>query len=48
LRGKFSIRYDELVREGMGENPAAEKEAGKRGNPKQSKARLLLERLEGY
>jgi transposase len=31
LRDKFSIRYDELVREGMGKNPAAVKEAGTRG-----------------
>jgi transposase len=32
----------------MGKNPAAVKEAGKRGKAKQSKARLLLERLLGY
>jgi transposase len=48
LGRKFSERYDELVREGMEQNPHAEKEAGKRGKGKQSKARLLLERLEGY
>jgi transposase len=48
LGRKFSERYDELTREGMGENPLAEKEAGKRGKGKQSKERLLLERLEGY
>jgi transposase len=48
LRGKFSVRYDELVREGMRGNPAAEKEGRKRGKAKQGKARLLLERLEGY
>jgi hypothetical protein len=28
---KFSERYDELVREGMEQNPETEKEAGKRG-----------------
>jgi transposase len=48
LRDTFSAGYDELVREGMEENPAAKKEAGKRGKAKQSKARLLLERLEEY
>jgi transposase len=42
---KFSIAYDELVREGLKENPEAKKEAGKRGKAKQSKARLLAERL---
>jgi hypothetical protein len=30
-RDTFSVKYDRLVREGMRENPAAEKEAGKRG-----------------
>jgi hypothetical protein len=44
LGRKFSERYDALVREGMGENSKAEKEAGKRGKGKQ----LLLERFEGY
>jgi transposase len=48
LGRKFSERYDELVREGKEQNPQAEKDAGKRGRAKQSKARLLLERLEGY
>jgi transposase len=46
--GKFTIEYDELVREGLEKNPAAVKEAGKRGKAKQSKARLLVERLERY
>jgi transposase len=41
LGKKFSIAYDELVREGLKENPAARKEEGKRGKAKQSKAWLL-------
>lgn len=45
---KFSTAYDEVVREGLKENPAARKEEGKRGKAKQSKARLLAERLSGY
>jgi transposase len=48
LGKKYSERYDELVREGMKQNPKAEKEAGKRGKGKQSKERLLLDRLEAY
>jgi transposase len=48
LGRKFSERYDALVREGKEQNPLAEKEAGKRGKGKQSKERLLLERLEEY
>jgi transposase len=41
---KFSQAYDLLVKEGMEQNPAAPKVAGKRGRTKQSKARLLLDR----
>jgi transposase len=48
LGRKFSERYDALVREGKEQNPRVEKEAGKRGKGKQSKERLLLERLEEY
>jgi transposase len=48
LRREYSARYDEKVREGLKKNPKAEKEAGKRGKAKQSKERLLAERLEMY
>jgi transposase len=48
LGRRYAERYDELVREGMGENPRVEKEAGKRGRAKQSKERLLVERLEEH
>jgi transposase len=47
-RQKFSQTYDRLVKEGMALNPHAAKEACKRGRAKQSKGRLLLERLETY
>jgi transposase len=43
---KFSQAYDLPVKEGMEQNPAAPKVAGKRGRTKQSKARLLLGRLD--
>jgi transposase len=42
---KFSQEYGLLIKEGMGQNQAAPKVAGQRGRTKQSKARLLLERL---
>jgi transposase len=42
---KFSLSYDELVEEGMRRNPIAVKSGNKRGRTKQSKARLLAERL---
>jgi transposase len=45
---KFSQRYDLLVQEGMGQNQAAPKVAGKRGRTKQSKAWLLLDRLNTH
>jgi transposase len=45
LNKRYSARYDELVAEGMKENPLAKKEGNRRGRTKQSKARLLLERL---
>jgi transposase len=45
LNHKYSARYDELAGEGLEENPAAKKEGKRRGRTKQSKARLLLERL---
>jgi transposase len=45
---KFSQRYDLLIQEGMGQNQTAPKVAGKRGRTKQSKARLLLDRLNTH
>jgi transposase len=47
-RQKFSETYDDLVKAGMDINPQAAKEANQRGRAKQSKARLLLERLENH
>ena len=45
---KFSRAYDNLVRAGMRVNRAAAKVPGKRGRTKQSKARLLVERLKEH
>jgi transposase len=45
---KFSQRYDLLIKEGMRLNPVAAKVVGRRGRTKQSKARLLLDRLNTH
>lgn len=46
---RFERRYDLIVREGLGANPSAALREGatrKRGRPKQSKAKNLLDRLD--
>jgi transposase len=48
LNNRYSTEYDEIVREGLEENPPAQKEGNRRGRTKQSKARLLLERLKKH
>jgi transposase len=45
---KFQDTYNELVENGLSGNPFIEKETGKRGVAKQSKARRLLERLRDH
>jgi transposase len=45
---KFSRVYDKLVKAGMRVNRAADNVPGKRGRTKQSKARLLVERLKEH
>jgi transposase len=47
-RQKFSEAYDKLVRAGQRVNPAAVKVEGKRGRTKQSKGRLLVDRLKEH
>jgi transposase len=48
LNNQYSARYDEVVGEGLGENPPVKKEGNRRGRTKQGKARLLLERLKKH
>jgi len=45
---KYIKRYDALVAGGLVENPEQSKPAGRRGRAKQTKARLLLLRLQGH
>jgi transposase len=44
----FEARYQTLVEQGLTQNPAPEPVAGKRGRPKKSVARNLLERLDKH
>lgn len=44
-REKFSVKYDQLIEEGIKENPIPKKEGKKRGKPKKGKVRSLIERL---
>jgi hypothetical protein len=44
----FEQKYDEILQKGFLVNPPPVKERGKRGRPKQSKAKNLLDRLQGY
>ena len=44
----FEQKYDEILQKGFLVNPPPVKEKGKRGRPKQSKAKNLLDRLQDY
>ena len=48
LEAHFEDCYQQLLREGLADNPLAVAVFGKRGRPKQSVARNLLERLEQH
>jgi transposase len=48
LLKKIEHEYDHIIRAGFRKNPAAKKEAGKRGRTKQSKERNLLSRLRDH
>jgi transposase len=45
--GDFEVRYQELLEAGLAANPPPER-TGKRGRPKQSKGKNLLDRLDKY
>jgi transposase len=44
----FEARYRKLIQEGLAENPSSVAVVGKRGRPKQSVARNLLDRLDQH
>ena len=44
----FEERYGQIIQEGYAENPAAQGLPGKRGRPKQSKAKNLLDRFQTH
>ncbi len=44
----FETEYDRIVAKGFSENPPPVREKGKRGRPKQGKARNMLNRLHEY
>jgi transposase len=48
LEARFEARYKSLLQEGLAANPPPEHRTGKRGKPKQNRARNLLERLERF
>ena len=48
LLNKFEHEYGKILRAGFRKNPAAKKEPGKRGRPKQSKQRNLLVRMRDH
>ena len=45
---RFETEYDKIISKGFGKNPRAPNMPHKRGRKKQSKARILLERLKQY
>ena len=48
LLNRFSLRYDEIIRLAISENPLIMPEPGKRGRPKKGKVRALIDRLSDY
>ena len=48
IRANYEARYDEILKKGFLVNPPPVKEKGKRGRPKQGKARNMLNRLQEY
>jgi transposase len=45
---RFERRYDRILQEGFQANPSLARSPGKRGRPKQSKAKNLLDRLDKH
>ena len=45
LLNRFSLRYDEIIRLAVSENPLEKPKPGKRGKPKKGKVRALIDRL---
>lgn len=45
---EYDQRYDKIVEKGLEQNPAPEKEPGKRGKVKQAPPKNLLDRLKGH
>ncbi len=45
---KYEIEYDKILRQGLENNPYKNKECKKRGRPKQTSSRNLLDRLKEY
>jgi transposase len=48
LEARFEARYRTLLQEGYAQNPPSQAIPGKRGKPKQNRARNLLERLHRF
>ncbi len=44
----FEVRYQELLEAGLASNPPPERTTGKRGRPKQSKGKNLVDRLDKH